>query len=224
MGLQDREYMRHRGRADIADLKLFRPPEPSVKSTLWIVLFFLLFTFLCFKAWNWWQLRKSPPVSAVSRPVRAPVPLPPKQYPNLAGNWDPSRTAPVYSQQSESQGTTQTFTKCVVNGVTSFTDGDCAPNATRSSVSVNPNANLADGLREAPALVIRRTAPQVAQAVPAAESISNPHLEKKLLCNRYEEEIKQIDARARQPLPGSEQDWLAARRKRARDEQFRLRC
>jgi hypothetical protein len=39
-----------------------------------------------------------------------------------------------------------------------------------------------------------------------------------------EEEITRIDQRARQPLPAQEQDWLAAKRKKARDEQFRLRC
>lgn len=117
MGLQDRDYMHERARADIVELKLFRRPDPSVKLTLWIALFFLLFTLLCFKAWNWWQLRNSPPVTAVSRPVHAPVSAPPKQYPNLTGNWDPNRSAPVYSRQSKSQSTTETFTKCVVSGV-----------------------------------------------------------------------------------------------------------
>lgn len=70
--------------------------------------------------------------------------------------------------------------------------------------------------------------PAVAQAeqptpapAPAPES---PHVQKKQLCDYLDEQIKWIDAMARQPQSGRKQDWLSARRKEARDEQFRIRC
>jgi hypothetical protein len=58
-------------------------------------------------------------------------------------------------------------------------------------------------------------------ATPAAV---DPNVQRQALCQAYEQEIKWTDERARQPLSGQEQDWLAAKRKKARDEQFRLRC
>lgn len=224
MGLQDRDYMRDRQRADLANLNLFRPPEPSIRSTLWIVLFWVFFAFLCYKAWNWWHLRQTPPAPATSISVPPRAAALPKQRTNLTGNWDPNRTAPTYSQPSPAQAAVQTFTKCVINGVTSYTDSECAPNAKRSEVTVNPAENLADGLRNAAPVRAPRPPPQIVQVGPEAEPFPNPHLERKLLCAQYEEEIKRIDEMARQPLPGWEQDRLASKRKKARDEQFRLRC
>jgi hypothetical protein len=39
-----------------------------------------------------------------------------------------------------------------------------------------------------------------------------------------EARIKAIDDQARMPQSAQTQDWLAARRKEHRDEQFRLKC
>jgi hypothetical protein len=226
MGLQDRDYMRGRHRGD--NVRQFRPPEPTVRSTLWMILFWVFFTFLCYKAWNWWHLQQIAPPPAVTPMSVSPRPAsPPKQHPNLTGNWDPARTMPTQLPPSPAQGVAvQTFTKCVVNGVTSYTDGECAPNAKRSHVTINPAENLADGLRVAAPVRAHPSEPppQIVQHGPDVGALPNVHLEKKLLCEKYDEEIKHIDARARQPLPGSEQDRLAALRKKARDEQFRLRC
>lgn len=43
-------------------------------------------------------------------------------------------------------------------------------------------------------------------------------------CKALEERIKAIEAQQRQPQSGQEQDRLAAEKKQARDEQFRLKC
>lgn len=223
MGLQDRDYLRARQRGEYDNPKLFSPPEPSTKLTLWIILFWVAVIFACFKGWSWWELRQAPPAAAKATVVPTPAAVL-KAYPNLTGNWNPNKPAPPYSPSLPS--TVQTFTKCIGSGVTSYTDGKCDPSAKSSRVTVNPGENLSDGLR--PAIPDRtRSAvapPQVVQAGPAAEPSRNPHLEKKLLCDQYEAEIKRIDTMARQPLAGSEQDRLATQRKKARDEQFRIRC
>lgn len=59
--------------------------------------------------------------------------------------------------------------------------------------------------------------------VPPVQSAQGPS-ELKAQCAAIDEAIRGIDARARQPLPGFEQDRLAAERKRLRDQQFRIRC
>ncbi|WP_157007920.1 hypothetical protein [Xenophilus azovorans] len=44
------------------------------------------------------------------------------------------------------------------------------------------------------------------------------------VCAALNEQVRALDAAARQPNPASVQDDIARRRKAARDEQFRLRC
>lgn len=67
-----------------------------------------------------------------------------------------------------------------------------------------------------------RSAIESARAIPAQSTVGPGAL--KARCVALDEAIRVIDTRARQPLPGFEQDRLAAKRKQLRDEQFRLRC
>jgi hypothetical protein len=43
-------------------------------------------------------------------------------------------------------------------------------------------------------------------------------------CQSLAASIAQYDAMARQPQPGQMQDWITARKREARDRQFKLRC
>lgn len=43
-------------------------------------------------------------------------------------------------------------------------------------------------------------------------------------CEALDQRVVHLDAMARQPQSGRTQDWISAERKKARDEQFRLRC
>ena len=43
-------------------------------------------------------------------------------------------------------------------------------------------------------------------------------------CEALDQRVVHLDAMARQPQSGRKQDWISAERKKARDEQFRLRC
>lgn len=47
---------------------------------------------------------------------------------------------------------------------------------------------------------------------------------RKAQCDALDARIKHYDAMARQPQSGQMQDWISAERKKARDQQFRLRC
>jgi hypothetical protein len=121
----------------------------------------------------------------------------------------------------------QVVTRCVVNGVTSYSDAGCASaTAPATHLRIDPAQNLADGMRpEHRAAVLQSLLPQqqhMAQAAP--QPVPDPAVQQKAVCQGLEEEIRYVDARARQPQPAWEQDRLSARRKVARDEQFRLRC
>lgn len=63
-----------------------------------------------------------------------------------------------------------------------------------------------------------------APRLPVAQPSSSSPVDKLSECKLLDEKIRRIDARTRQPLSGSEQDWWKARRQEARDSQFRLRC
>jgi hypothetical protein len=194
-----------------------RRREASATSTLLVVAVVLAVAYGGYRAWSGWQGTLHAPgkagtsSSAVARPA-PPIPLEKRIV----------VTAPAVSSSPSGAA----VVKCVAKGVTTYaaTAADCPSGAEVRLVRIDPQLNLADGLRDAPAVIragstAAAPAPSVRTAA-AADSAGD----RKARCLAYDEEIKAIDAYARQPLPGHEQDRLAALRKRARDEQFRLRC
>ena len=219
MGLADRDYMRGRQQHERAS----GPSDPSATSTLWIILFFVAFTFVSYKAVTWWQQRQVLKAVAAKRVTeQSQPPLPPRADSRLTGNWDPNRVVSPPAPRLDQQDQTTYVTKCVIKGGTTYSQGSCAPNANATTVKINRPQNIADSVP------IPFPAPQaprlVAQAGPEYPPAESPHVVRKRQCSAYDEAIKQIDARARQPISGGEQDWLAARRKEQRDAQFRMRC
>ncbi len=83
------------------------------------------------------------------------------------------------------------------------------------NLTLNQKIALAEG--------IFKSAGNAAPRFPVAQPSSSP-VAKLSECKLLDEKIRRIDARTRQPLSGSEQDWWKARRQEARDSQFRLRC
>lgn len=230
MGLADRDYMR-RTTAPRA-VSASGPPEASAGLTLLMIVLFMGATYGAYAAWRWWQPpRVSAPVpllAAPAEPTRQPsVRKSPSQQPPL--QQPPARneergTGSIEGKPAARGDGTVRITKCVVNGATTYSDGECPPQASRSIVTVDKRQNLADGLPPAARSFAQPSAAAQPPVGDTAPSVADPNVRKKSLCLAYEEDIKVIDARARQPLPGWEQDRLAARRKAARDEQFRLRC
>ena len=115
--------------------------------------------------------------------------------------------------------------KCVAKGVTTYATSvaDCPARAEVTSVAIDPELNITEGIRDAPSILRAQSAVTQAPAIPSGTA-TDPNWDRKAVCAAYEEEIKAIDERARQPLSAWEQDYLAAKRKKARDQQFRLGC
>lgn len=225
MGLADRDYMRDRHRDDISSSRPFGPPEPSVGLTLWMILLITGLAYGSFKLWTWLNVKNSAPATQTSTVAPPASPSKVRSHPGLTGNWDPNRevvaTPPPASQQ-DSQ--THVVIKCIVNGTTLYvqSESECMAHAKKTVLVINSNQNLSDAVL--PALETTSPPIHVVQAAPAQQPTVDPNVQKKARCQAYEEEIKYVDARARQPISAGEQDDLAERRKKARDAQFRLRC
>jgi hypothetical protein len=237
MGIADRDYMRERHREARAHPGRPGPPEPSATSTLWYILFFLSIAFLGYKAASWWDsthpkgpkrpaphlaIAPAAPVAARGSPVPEPRQRIPGVNPNLTGSWDANRPMAPNAPAPTPAATTIVI-KCVINGVTTYADSesDCLARAKATVVTIHARQNLSDGLPSAPQIIQR---PSPMAQLDAAPTGPDPNIQRQALCQSYEQEIKWMDERARQPLSGQEQDWLAAKRKKARDEQFRLHC
>jgi hypothetical protein len=91
-------------------------------------------------------------------------------------------------------------------------------------VAVQPDINLADGMNPRAREASMRENSAVAQEMVAHERLAAMNVDGSMSeCNHLESLITSLDAAARQPLPGYEQDRLRDERKRARDRQFALR-
>ena len=237
MGISDRDYMRERRYGERQHSGRMGPPEPSATLTLWSILFFVALAFLGYKAATWWDSthakganRVAPtgsiePAAATAPPALA-MPAPQRHAPavrsSLTSNLDPSRSM-TSSAPAPTPAAPTIVIKCVINGVTTYaaSESDCHARAKATVVTIDTRQNLSDGLSNAQQ-IIQRPSPGV-QADVASRAV-DPNMQRKTLCQAYAEEIKRIDERARQPLSAPEQDWLASKRRKARDEQFRLHC
>ncbi|HEY0822397.1 MAG TPA: DUF4124 domain-containing protein [Ramlibacter sp.] len=91
----------------------------------------------------------------------------------------------------------QMVTKCVEQGVTSYSDGNCAPGAHAQSIILAPNA---------------------APPAPPAAAL------RQQVCADIALQVRRIDLKASLAPSGGDQAWLEARRREARGEQARLGC
>lgn len=227
MGTQDRDYMRERQPRE----QPFAPPEPTFRSTLCQVLWWLAMFYLCFKAFSWWESRRpEAPPKPIVLPQVAPTVVRHVDQGALVEQRPQPRTPLVINEVNSPPAAAHqtTVNRCVLNGQTTFSDTDCAPGASSQKFTVNSSRNMADGMRDA--AVVLRAAPLPLTDVSRPEMTSSPAefaldaAARKSACARLDEAIRSIDAQARQPLSAAEQDYLAAGRKKHRDEQFRLRC
>lgn len=217
MGLADRDYMQERQRVGRA----FPPPESSATSTLLVVLALLAITYGGYKALTWWTISHQPSPVITVAPTPRTHQRPPN--PNQTNHGASQSAMPTGAMPARPQAPGTFVIKCVVNGVTTYaaSEADCAAGARSTTVNIDRNQNLADGLRGAEQ-IIRHPSPSA--QIDSSSAGIDPNVQRRAACQAYEEEIKRIDERARQPLSGQEQDWLAAKRKNARDAQFRLHC
>ncbi len=193
-------------------------PAPERRWVLWLLLA-VLTVFLLYRGGAWLLAQQrarpaEPPAAAVQPP---PAPLPVVRA--------PPPPAPPAAARAETYG----ISKCISRaGRAAYTDGPCPEGSRASTVWVQPDVNLTDGLsaeaREAAARSNADIAIQQQQQQPyerrVASNVDNTLSE----CAGLEARIASLDAAARQPQAGQTQDWLRDERKRARDRQFSLRC
>lgn len=120
----------------------------------------------------------------------------------------------------------QHVTRCVTStGRATYSDGPCPAGARVTIVEVRPDTNLADGMTSRAREASVRENKAAAQGLVAHERRVAMNVDSTISeCGQLESLIASLDAAARQPLSGNEQDRLRSERKRARDRQFSLRC
>jgi hypothetical protein len=184
----------------------------------WVSILFLLYI-----AFLWWEIQKKPPKPLIpSVEIAAPIALPTESDRATP----PTRSQPVQQSAGTAPVTRsdyRTVTKCMVNGQVIFTDRDCPTGSKSSSVTVN-TANVGTVAPQAvePATTPRRKQ-SVVSNISSEGAVGNPST-RNAECGYLDEQIKLIDALARQPQSGQSQDALSSQRKRFRSRQYELHC
>ena len=183
---------------------------------LWLALAVLL----VFIAWRGaeWLLARQPERAA--RPAAAP---PVVRLPTVPSPADAPDVRARPAPQAESYG----VTKCLsATGQAAYSDGPCPAGSRATTVWVQPDLNLADGMSAAEREASMQNNSAVAAEVQQHERrvAQNPGGDVLGECAALGERIRWVDAMARQPQGAQMQDWLANEKKMARDRQFRLRC
>jgi hypothetical protein len=242
MGLADRDYMHERRDTELPRKAFARAPASIFDSTLWAVLIWAAVAALLFTGFAWWEKtrRPPPPRSVVQQAIPANNQIGRGVSGAVATSASPSHDQRVQRQVTQPQaaagsasalGSSVTMAmKCKVNGVVTYSDSACAGRS-GTAVPLDANVNVADGLRQPSMGAPRFQTPAIAANMGPApvEDAGNqavaPHAAgTRQACAALDEEVRTIDARTRQALAASEQDYWAARRKKVRDAQFRLHC
>ena len=116
--------------------------------------------------------------------------------------------------------------RCVsASGSVAYTDQPCRQGERADLVELRPDSNLADGMSvEARQASNSRSAFAAQQLAAHERRVAMNVTQASSECAQLDSLIAALDAAARLPQPGSEQDRLRHERKRARDRQFALRC
>lgn len=218
MGLPDREDVRER------PISMFANPRSDADSAwramLWVVLACVVVLFLLYKSFLWWEVR---PKTAVGSPATEVITRPGMGSAEAthAGRAD-AANPPSASQPLDNN--THTVTKCVVSGKVIFTDGECPSGSHKSSVTVN-TAKVGTVAPRMPAYAAAAPPEHQLVEVQTPSAGTTNHLPtRNAECTYLDEQIKQIDALARQALSAPSQDRLRQERQRVRSRQFELHC
>lgn len=212
MGLMDRDYMRERNRQ-----RPFSPP-PERFGALSKIFIFVSILFLLYLAADWRLNQRGPDKNDNPSPAEVATAKAPATA--STPSFQPPSPEPIHSSAPQETGNTRTVTKCVVNGKTSYGDSECARGAVVSQVATRADHNLMAPIR--PAAPARQEITTVHETVVTQSTTSADSNQSE--CVLLNQQIKNLDALARQPQSGQMQDWITAERKRLRDRQFRIPC
>lgn len=191
-----------------------RPPRSSNRMLLLLAAAAAAFAiFVAFSGW-----RDS--TALRNQHERVVAPAEPKVEASPAPRFEPRELEPAQSPR------VQRFAKCISPaGAPTYSDGPCPPGTRTSEVAVRPDANLADGMRRDARQASMAQNSTIAQSVYEHERRVSMNVDSAPTeCAQLNGLIASIDAAARQPQSGFEQDRLKDRRRRARDQQFALHC
>lgn len=217
MGLMDRDYMKDRQR----ERPFSPPPERSGMSTFGIAFIFIAALFGLYKAADW-KLNQRAYEPAAKKAAAAAIETKGPTNVRSQTTDQPHPPLPNYQNAPDAQPGSRTVTKCVVNGKTSYSDGDCATGAIASQVVTKANHNLMDAVRMP--VVTQAIEPVSQSSVVVQGNQGSDYAAMKAECAALDEHIKYLDAMARQPQGAQTQDWIRDERKKARDRQSRIPC
>ncbi|WP_295849666.1 DUF4124 domain-containing protein [uncultured Xylophilus sp.] len=230
MGLIDRDYMRERRPEDIN----FRPPRRRPLSAWAITLICCAVLAGLYRAADVYlehraaqedarRRAQAAAAAAASRTEPAAIRRPNSDYfPGAPDHPATGSVAPTAIRPPPAV----TVSKCVdARGRTAYSDGPCATGERASRVEARRDINVADA--EPVPLAQQRST--YANAQPAGAlfpmGAAQPYAyDPRVTCAALDQAIAAYDAQARQPQSAPMQDWISARRKEARDQQFRLKC
>ncbi len=184
-------------------------------NTLLIVLAAVGAALVVFMAvWGLRDMRSIPPAPSTSQPDA------PARTPEASTAIPRSTTKPIPQERL------QRVARCVsASGSVVYTDQPCRQGERAGLVELRPDSNLADGMSVEARQASNRSSALAAQQVAAHERrVAMNVTQAASECAQLDSLIAALDAAARLPQPGSEQDRLRHERKRARDRQFALRC
>jgi hypothetical protein len=113
-------------------------------------------------------------------------------------------------------------TKCVGHNGTSYSDGPCPKGASATTVIARSDLNVTQGLAKNPTQVLQAAAQQPI-VLPSRDLVATRNAVREE-CDILTDELHEWDARARQPLPGTMQDWIRDKQRQLRARKFELKC
>ena len=226
--------MRDRARENFHRERAFRPPDTGL-GWPWILLFWIAIGFILFKIYSSYdptaRRAAAKPVHVQQEDVEPATPAPRREETRTFRSEDPPartfspQTAPPPQASHQASTSTNTIYLCrAYNGGTFWAQAHCNQhNALIERIAYVPPslpfdqqvAIASQQQRDGAALVSSHTVTHS-----SSQSQSSPQHE----CKALEARITSLDAMARQPQSAQTQDWIAGKRKEARDRQFRLRC
>ena len=210
---QGKDWLAHTA-PSLADWEARLQPKRS-SNTLLILLAVMGAALVVFMAvWGFRDMRSIPPAPSASQPDA------PAWRPEASTAIPRSTTKPIPQERLER------VARCVsASGSVAYTDQPCRQAEREGLVELRPDSNLADGMSVEARQAFNRSSALAAQQVAAHERrVAMNVTQASSECAELDSQIAALDAAARLPQPGSEQDRLRQERKRARDRQFALRC
>ncbi|APW35800.1 hypothetical protein RD110_00025 [Rhodoferax koreense] len=205
--------------ADDEERRAPSPFSPAPEKRRWPAFLLALLLLLALVAWVWHEpaglgVTVRGLAHSVATPDTAPVP---------DADAPPASPTPPATATRLAPAPGQTVSKCVLKGRTTYSDGPCPDGAKAEQLAVRPDVNLMQASVLAQATPIRSALPPPAPA-PVVIPAPPPDADKAATCSGLARYIEDLDAWARQPQSGEMQDWITARKREARDRQFRLKC